>query len=158
MVSYATRRKGRTKPHNGTGTCRTLAYTVLLASATRTGCSQCSPGRSETNGRTSRLLSTLVLYQAGYDFKRLFAISEIYDRDRAAFYSVLQQVREAGVTSPTAGSSTSSAAWQPSSSKSKSAAQRPSRPNNSVEPTISTPAKSRSSTNSWPAGKPASMI
>ena len=97
MVSYATRRKGRTKPHNGTGTCRTLAYTVLLASATSTGCSQCSPGRSETNGRTSRLLSTLVLYQAGYDFKRLFAISEIYDRDRAAFYSVVQQVREAGM-------------------------------------------------------------
>ena len=44
------------------------------------------------------------VYQAGYDFKRLFAISEIYDRDCAAFYSVLQQVREAGVTSPTAGS------------------------------------------------------
>ena len=47
------------------------------------------------NGRTSRLLSTLVLYQAGYDFKRLFTISEFYDRDRAAFYSAIQQVREA---------------------------------------------------------------
>lgn len=49
------------------------------------------------NGRTSRLLSTLVLYQAGYDFKRLFTISEFYDRDRVAFYSALQQVREAGL-------------------------------------------------------------
>jgi len=28
------------------------------------------------NGRTSRPLSTLCLYRAGYDFKRLFAISE----------------------------------------------------------------------------------
>jgi Fic family protein len=34
------------------------------------------------NGRTSRLLSTLVSYRAGYDFKRLFTISEYYDRDR----------------------------------------------------------------------------
>ena len=38
------------------------------------------------NGRTSRLLSTLCLYRAGYDFKRLFTISEYYDRDRMAFY------------------------------------------------------------------------
>lgn len=47
------------------------------------------------NGRTSRLLSTLVLYRAGYDFKRLFTISEYYDRDRSAFYSALQGVRNA---------------------------------------------------------------
>ncbi len=46
------------------------------------------------NGRTSRLLSTLVLYRAGYDFKRLFTISEFYDRDRSAFYAAIQQVRE----------------------------------------------------------------
>jgi len=46
------------------------------------------------NGRTSRLLSTLCLYREGYDFKRLFTISEYYDRDRTAFYSVLQSVRE----------------------------------------------------------------
>jgi Fic family protein len=49
------------------------------------------------NGRTSRLLSTLCLYRAGYDFKRLFTISEYYDRDRAAFYRALQAVREAGM-------------------------------------------------------------
>lgn len=46
------------------------------------------------NGRTSRLLSTLCLYRAGYDFKRLFTISEYYDRDRAAFYQAIQGVRE----------------------------------------------------------------
>jgi Fic family protein len=46
------------------------------------------------NGRTSRLLSTLCLYKAGYDFKRLFTISEYYDRDRPAFYKSIQSVRE----------------------------------------------------------------
>ena len=46
------------------------------------------------NGRTSRLLSTLCLYRAGYDFKRLFTLSEYYDRDRTAFYRALQSVRE----------------------------------------------------------------
>jgi len=49
------------------------------------------------NGRTSRLLSTLCLYRAGYDFKRLFTISEFYDRDRAAFYGAIQSVRERGM-------------------------------------------------------------
>ena len=46
------------------------------------------------NGRTSRLLSTLCLYRSGYDFKRLFTLSEFYDRDRSAFYTALQRVRE----------------------------------------------------------------
>ena len=49
------------------------------------------------NGRASRLLSTLCLYRAGYDFKRLFAISEYYDRDRSAFYRAIQSVRERGM-------------------------------------------------------------
>lgn len=46
------------------------------------------------NGRTSRLLSTLCLYRFGYDFKRLFTISEFYDRDRSRFYRALQSVGE----------------------------------------------------------------
>ena len=46
------------------------------------------------NGRTSRLLSTLCLYKTGYDFKRLFTISEYYDRDRPTFYKSIQSVRE----------------------------------------------------------------
>jgi Fic family protein len=49
------------------------------------------------NGRTSRLLSTLCLYRAGYDFKRLFTLSEHYDCDRPAFYRALQGVREQGM-------------------------------------------------------------
>jgi len=49
------------------------------------------------NGRTSRLLSTLCLYRAGSNFKRLLTISEYYDRDRPAFYRAIQSVRESGV-------------------------------------------------------------
>lgn len=49
------------------------------------------------NGRTSRLLSTLCLYRAGYDFKRLFTVSEYYDRDRPAFYAAIQGVRRQGM-------------------------------------------------------------
>ena len=49
------------------------------------------------NGRTSRLLSTLWLYRSGYDFKRLFTLSEYYDRDRGAFYRAIQSVREQGM-------------------------------------------------------------
>jgi Fic family protein len=49
------------------------------------------------NGRTSRLLSTLCLYRAGYDFKRLFTLSEYYDRDRSAFYQAIQGVRAQGM-------------------------------------------------------------
>ena len=49
------------------------------------------------NGRTSRLLSTLCLYKAGYDFKRLFTISEYYDRDRSTFYKSIQSVRDNGM-------------------------------------------------------------
>jgi len=49
------------------------------------------------NGRTARLLSTLCLYRTGYDFKRLFTISEYYDHDRTAYYKALQSVREHGM-------------------------------------------------------------
>jgi len=46
------------------------------------------------NGRTARLLSTLCLYQRGYDFKKLFTISEYYDRNRSDYYQALQGVRQ----------------------------------------------------------------
>jgi len=49
------------------------------------------------NGRTARLLSTLCLYRMEYDFKRLFTISEYYDRDRTAYYRAIQGVRERGM-------------------------------------------------------------
>lgn len=46
------------------------------------------------NGRTARLLSMLCLYRKGYDFKRLFTLSEYYDRDRPGYYRAIQSVRE----------------------------------------------------------------
>jgi Fic family protein len=46
------------------------------------------------NGRTARLLSTLCLYRKGYDFKKLFTISEYYDRNRTDYYKAIQGVRE----------------------------------------------------------------
>lgn len=45
------------------------------------------------NGRTARLLSTLYLYRFGYDFKKLFTISEYYDKDCQSYYRALQSVR-----------------------------------------------------------------
>jgi Fic family protein len=45
------------------------------------------------NGRTARVLCSLILYQNGYDFKRLFSLSEYYDKDRLTYYEVLQAVR-----------------------------------------------------------------
>jgi len=45
------------------------------------------------NGRTARLLSTLCLYRSGYDFKRLFTVSEYYDRNRQDYYNAIQSVR-----------------------------------------------------------------
>lgn len=49
------------------------------------------------NGRTSRLLSTLYLFRAGYDFRRLFTLSEFYDRDRPAFYRAIRAVDLGGL-------------------------------------------------------------
>jgi len=46
------------------------------------------------NGRTARLLSTLILYKTGYDFKKLFTISEYYEKDRLAYYAAIRSVRK----------------------------------------------------------------
>lgn len=48
------------------------------------------------NGRTGRLLSTLCLYRSGYDFERLFTISEYYDRDRPAYYEAIRSGNDEG--------------------------------------------------------------
>ena len=45
------------------------------------------------NGRTARVLCTLLLYQNGYDFKRLFSLSEYYDKNRSSYYDAIQSVR-----------------------------------------------------------------
>jgi Fic family protein len=49
------------------------------------------------NGRTARLLSTLCLYRSGYDFKKLFTISEYYDRNRQDYYHAIQSIRSNGL-------------------------------------------------------------
>ncbi len=46
------------------------------------------------NGRTSRLLCTAYLYGEDYDFKKLFSISQYYDKDRRGFYGAIQSVRK----------------------------------------------------------------
>ena len=46
------------------------------------------------NGRTSRLLCAFYLYRSDYDFKKLFSISEYYDKDRKNFYDAIQSVRD----------------------------------------------------------------
>lgn len=46
------------------------------------------------NGRTARLLSMLCMYRSGYDFKRLFTLSEYYNRDRSNYYRAIQSVRQ----------------------------------------------------------------
>ncbi len=46
------------------------------------------------NGGTARLLSTLCLYRKGYGFKKLFTISEYYDRNRTDYYKAIQSVPE----------------------------------------------------------------
>ena len=46
------------------------------------------------NGRTARLLAMLCMYRRGYDFRKLFTLSEYYDRDRSSYYRAIQSVRE----------------------------------------------------------------
>jgi Fic family protein len=41
------------------------------------------------NGRTARLLTTLLLYLRGYDLKGLYALEEYYARDLAGYYAAL---------------------------------------------------------------------
>jgi Fic family protein len=44
---------------------------------------------ADGNGRTARAMATLVLYQRGYDFRRLFALEDYYNRDRSAYYDAI---------------------------------------------------------------------
>ncbi len=44
---------------------------------------------TDGNGRTARAMATLVLYQRGYDFRRLFALEDYYNRDRGAYYAAI---------------------------------------------------------------------
>ena len=44
---------------------------------------------ADGNGRTARAVATLILYSRGYDFRRLFALEDYYNRDRAAYYQAI---------------------------------------------------------------------
>lgn len=44
------------------------------------------------NGRTARVMATLVFYKRGFDVKRFFALDDYYDQDRRAYYSALKSV------------------------------------------------------------------
>ena len=52
------------------------------------------------NGRTARLLATLILYLSGFDHRRIFALDDYYDRDRQAYYAALKtaQVNNSDIT------------------------------------------------------------
>ena len=44
------------------------------------------------NGRTARVMATLVLYKRGFDVKRFFTLDDYYDHDRRSYYEVLKRV------------------------------------------------------------------
>lgn len=44
---------------------------------------------NDGNGRTARALATLILYERGYDFRRLFALEDYYNTDRPAYYNAI---------------------------------------------------------------------
>ena len=44
------------------------------------------------NGRTARIMATLVLYKRGFDVKRFFTLDDYYDHDRSSYYKVLKSV------------------------------------------------------------------
>jgi len=44
------------------------------------------------NGRTARVLATLVLYKRDFDTKQFFCLDDYYDSDRQAYYQALQGV------------------------------------------------------------------
>ena len=44
---------------------------------------------ADGNGRTARALATLILYQRGYDFRRLFALEDYYNEERQDYYKAI---------------------------------------------------------------------
>lgn len=48
---------------------------------------------ADGNGRTARALATLILYQRGYDFRRIFAVEDYYNKDRPRYYKAINAGR-----------------------------------------------------------------
>lgn len=46
------------------------------------------------NGRTARLLATLLLYKSGFDHRRFFALDDYYDEDRNSYYAALKTAQQ----------------------------------------------------------------
>ncbi|MEA2016617.1 MAG: Fic family protein [Actinomycetota bacterium] len=46
------------------------------------------------NGRTARVLATLILYMRGFDAKQFFSLDDYYDSDRTAYYKALRSVNQ----------------------------------------------------------------
>lgn len=46
------------------------------------------------NGRTARLVATLILYKKGFDHRRFFALDDYYDEDRNSYYTALKTAQE----------------------------------------------------------------
>jgi Fic family protein len=44
------------------------------------------------NGRTARVMATLVFYKRGFDVKRFFALDDYYDQGRRGYYGALKNV------------------------------------------------------------------
>lgn len=44
---------------------------------------------NDGNGRTARAAATLILYRRGYDFRRLFALEDYYNKERQAYYKAI---------------------------------------------------------------------
>jgi Fic family protein len=45
---------------------------------------------TDGNGRTGRLMTLLLLYQSGWDFKKVLVLEDYYNRDRKSYYEHLQ--------------------------------------------------------------------
>jgi len=46
------------------------------------------------NGRTTRLLASLILYKSGFDHRRFFALDDYYDKDRSLYYAALKTAQQ----------------------------------------------------------------
>lgn len=44
---------------------------------------------ADGNGRTARAMATLILYKRGYDFRKLFALEDYYNRERQDYYKAI---------------------------------------------------------------------
>lgn len=44
---------------------------------------------TDGNGRSTRLLTNLILYKAGWDFRKIIVLDDYYNRDRQAYYNAL---------------------------------------------------------------------